>query len=523
MIYLKQKTALFVILIFSITTNYIAQTDTTSNPLRDEVLSKTNQVEEGNNFTNLFSPDSTATLPIGIIKEIGTSRYIIAIDSAKFAPNGARFSAFMAVDFPGTTKKMCFAAKNIAFNPLGLGSSNTPERLMLVSDHYIKISEKVMLVLKGDGTNYVEWNCNGFQSINLKGNFIFSKSIIEPDKEVVPNDSVVTATFEVHANDIQNVVIVANISPFQIKGLKGFGFQVSNAVFDMSQLANAPSMTFPLGYPPTYISNPNMWTGFYLKQFTVRLPKEMSKKGGQRITISANNFVIDKAGVSGAFVVTNLLNNQDGSANGWAFSIDKIGIHIVTNNLNGGELGGTIVLPTADNDTLGYNALVTYNPVADDIDFDFAVRPRNNLEFNVFAAKVDLYPTSVIHIARINQRFVPNAILNGKIEVDNGNLKTCKLDFEQFSLHSQKPYFRGGIFSLTFNGSGGNNTSKGANYPISIDSITLKIINSNPEIAFNLKLNLKQSSDGNGFAAEARIFILAKIDDVPDAGAVSSD
>ncbi len=523
MIYLKQKTALFVLLIFSITTNYIAQTDTTSNPLRDEVLSKTNQVEEGNNFTNLFSPDSTATLPIGIIKEIGTSRYIIAIDSAKFAPNGARFSAFMAVDFPGTTKKMCFAAKNIAFNPLGLGSSNTPERLMLVSDHYIKISEKVMLVLKGDGTNYVEWNCNGFQSINLKGNFIFSKSIIEPDKEVVPNDSVVTATFEVHANDIQNVVIVANISPFQIKGLKGFGFQVSNAVFDMSQLANAPSMTFPLGYPPTYIANPNMWTGFYLKQFTVRLPKEMSKKGGQRITISANNFVIDKAGVSGAFVVTNLLNNQDGSANGWAFSIDKIGIHIVTNNLNGGELGGTIVLPTADNDTLGYNALVTYNPVADDIDFDFAVRPRNNLEFNVFAAKVDLYPTSVIHIARINQRFVPNAILNGKIEVSNGNLKTCKLDFEQFSLHSQKPYFRGGIFSLTFNGSGGNNTSKGANYPISIDSITLKIINSNPEIAFNLKLNLKQSSDGNGFAAEARIFILAKINDVPDAGAVSSD
>lgn len=88
----------------------------------NQVISVVHQVEETQNFINLgnLSPDSNVALPFGIIKDIGAVRYVIAIDSLKFKPNGAFFSAYAAIDFPGTSKKIAFTGKNIMFNPSGV-------------------------------------------------------------------------------------------------------------------------------------------------------------------------------------------------------------------------------------------------------------------------------------------------------------------------------------------------------------------------------------------------------------------
>lgn len=82
---------------------------TGGNPVIDNIISTVNSVEEKNNFIGQMLPDSLASLPIGIIKQIGATRYIIAIDSMNFKSQGAYFSACAAIDFPGTTKKLAYA------------------------------------------------------------------------------------------------------------------------------------------------------------------------------------------------------------------------------------------------------------------------------------------------------------------------------------------------------------------------------------------------------------------------------
>ncbi len=77
-------------------------------------------VQKNQNYTSNYALDSLASLPIGIHKQIGGATYIIAIDSARFLPNEAKCSAFMALALPGMPDSMAFAAKNIGFNPKGV-------------------------------------------------------------------------------------------------------------------------------------------------------------------------------------------------------------------------------------------------------------------------------------------------------------------------------------------------------------------------------------------------------------------
>lgn len=81
----------------------------------NDVVSVVHKVEEMQNFINLgnLSPDSNVALPFGIIKDIGAARYVIAVDSLKFKPDGAFFSAYAAIDFPGTTKKMALSVYRV--------------------------------------------------------------------------------------------------------------------------------------------------------------------------------------------------------------------------------------------------------------------------------------------------------------------------------------------------------------------------------------------------------------------------
>jgi hypothetical protein len=160
--------------------NISSAQDTITNPKINKVLSMVNSVTGNDNFVDQLSPDSNIALPVGIRKQIGAVRYVIAIDSCKFKPNGAYFNAYAAIDFPGTTKKLAFEAENILFNPKGVVGGNQA-RLLLVSEHTIRINNMVTLKLKNDGSNWVEWDCDGYKAINLTGYFVFNKANLLPD------------------------------------------------------------------------------------------------------------------------------------------------------------------------------------------------------------------------------------------------------------------------------------------------------------------------------------------------------
>ncbi|MBI3510467.1 MAG: hypothetical protein HY064_07365 [Bacteroidetes bacterium] len=438
-----------------------------------------------------MNPDSAASLPFGIVKEIGSTRYVIAIDSAKFKTNNATFSAFMALEFPGATQKLCFSAQNINFNPKGvMPGPNT--KLVLVSEHRISIGPKVTLVLKPDGYNYVEWDCNGFQSVNLKGYFEFDPGMIYPDPSSSP-DSVVRASFQVHCTDLHNFVVQTSLAPFCIHGLKDVSFSVLDATADFSELNNAQGMIFPNGYDLSNCNNdPLMWTGFYIRQFRVKLPKELSKNG-TRPEIIATNLVIDNSGVSGYFLGNNLFNCSQGSMSGWGFSVNSIGVNLVSNHINGGSMAGYVKLPVSENDSLHYAAAIFENLQSHETDYSFTISPASDVNANVLSAKLTLYNSSALTISKVNGKLKPRAVLNGMISFSHSDAEAKNIPFQQLTLVSEAPVLVGGTFGFTAD------NKKLGGFGFSISQIQIGLLNQQAAIAFDVGVNFTDNSSG-GFS-----------------------
>jgi hypothetical protein len=502
----RSKVIILILLVFTDLVSF-SQNDSISNPQIDKVVSMVNTVEANNNFLDQLTPDSNVVLPFGIIKKIGEVRYIVAIDSVKFKPAGAYFSAYAAIDFPGSNKKLAFEATNIKFNPKGVVGGNQA-KLMLVSEHSIKINNTVTLKLKPDGQNFVEWDCNGFKGISLKGYFVFSQGKLKPDKTET-QDSTVTASFQIYTNDIHNFVAQVNITPFNIEGLNNWSFKVTNATVDMSELVNAPQMAFPSGYSNPNMVTPQMWTGFYLQDLKIKLPTEISKTG-KRTEIEVKNLLIDHMGVTGLFQVNNIFSTQEGSMSGWAFSLDELGVGFVCNHLNSGHLKGKVNIPAMSNEqTLAFTANVYENPQNKEVDYNFTISPATGLKFDVFTAEVDLFNTSNITIAKSNGLFKPSALLNGKISFTGEKMNSGGgyLLFQNLSIITNAPYITNGVFTLHTNGS----QTKVAKYPVSINDITFGIDQGAPIFGFSVSLNFSES-EGSGLSVGTLVQIKGKIE-----------
>jgi hypothetical protein len=473
-----------------------AQTDSVADPLQSYILSLSNKVETEDRLVGNMNPDSAANLPFGIVKELGATRYIICIDSAKYRTNSASMSAYMAMEFPGAIQKICFSAQNIAFNPRGvMPGPNT--KLLLVSEHRIALGPKITMVLKPDGYNYVEWDCNGFSAVNLKGYFEFDPGVIYPDPEYTMQDSVVRAMFQIHTSDVHNFVVQTSIAPFCIRGMEGFSFTAIDATADFSELANAPAMLFPQGYSlANYMGDPLVWTGFYMRSFTVKLPKELSRNG-QRPVIAAQHLLIDQSGVSGFFSATNLFTLSQGSMSGWGFSVTSIGVNIVSNHLNGATMAGYMRLPVSETDSLAYGCVISQNTSTGSLDYVFAITPANEMKAQVLGGTLTLYNTSSVQVVKQNGKFRPTATLNGKYSLANGNARVKSLQFQNMVLASDAPIMRSAVFALVPDE---HDSSRMAGFHFSINSVQFGLLGNEPAIAFSVGVNF---SDGNALSIGA--------------------
>ncbi len=484
--------------------------DSTHNPVVDKVLSMVETVVGNDNFIDNLAPDSNIALPFGIRRQIGAARYVVAIDSCKFEPNGAYFNAYAAIDFPGTTKKLAFEAMHIKFNPKGVVGGNQ-SRLMLVSEHSIRINNLVTLKLKNDGNNWIEWDCNGYKAINLKGYFVFNKDKLIPDTTQT-KDTAVTASFQVYTTDLHEFVTQVNVTPFMIKDLKNWSFMVKNATVDMSELINYPGMMFPTGYSNPNMLTPQMWSGFYLQTVKVRLPSEISKEG-KRTELLANNLLIDNMGVTGLFQINNLFTLDEGSMSGWDYSIDELGVGFLCNTLNSGHLKGKVNIPVMDSaQALAYSASVYYNPGSKEADYSFTLFPANNIKFNVFSAQVNLDNTSQISVVKYKGLFKPTALLNGYIGFNHSNFNSNggQLQFQSLKFVTHSPYIMQGIFTL--HNIGGK--TKAANYPASVNDITFGVNLGAPILTFSVSINLMDKVS-TGFSAGTTVSLIGKINSTP--------
>lgn len=473
----------------------------TITPLMEKVYALNDVVMDPERQVGNLNPDSLPSLPIGLVKQVGPTEVVIAIDSAYFLPDGAYFSAYLALEFPGADQRLAFAAKDIKFNPKGiLGGEQS--RLQLVSQHLLELGPNTRLLLPSDGSNYVNWSCNGFESVNLHGFFLFDEGILSPPQGAA--DSLVNAEFQVNVTDLHNLMAAVTFSPFVVKGMEDFQFSVSQAYVDMSDYANPAGVVLPPCYNQQYPDDIRLWRGFCLNYFSVQLPEELNKQDNP-VTIYASNLFLDDAGVTGNFGANNVFSTYENALNEeWGFSVDSLLIGLTLNKMTTGRMAGEIVIPPLDNTALGYSALVSQSPSGGMVNYQFSIRPASSMGISCFNSTLSVYPSSSLSIARVNRKFKPKLELNGKWTLNNSNWKFSGISFEKFTLITEAPYVTNGYFALVSDTAG---QGQAGNFPVSLSNLAFGIINNKPVLGATVALNFGDTPEASFSASTtARVY-----------------
>ncbi len=473
-----------------------------------EVIGK---IKEMGNFVRHLDEKTMMTLPVGISQNIGGIEYTIGIASMKLKPGYAELEAFMEFKMPQNGKTLSFMGRGIKFTRKGGISEG---RLELIGDYAINLNgEKSQIILKGNATKsntYVAMDCDGFKDMGIEALLRFSRDLLLPENgEGKVIDGNVDAHFQTVITNWNDLIVSLNIPPFQLKSAKGVGVTVKEAIFDFSDYQNSNNIVFPEGYQANGIpENPNTWRGVYIKELSVRLPRQFkSKSHSGRTELSAKNMVIDEQGVSGLFKGTNLINTDDGDMNGWAYSLDSLGIHLVGNDLVSAGFKGEMKVPIASDQTpFAYSATITA-----DNEYFFAVDPQENIEFPVFnASEVTIYEASTIRVSLIGDTFYPEATLHGKMNINAAGkdgedaMNLADIDFENLTVRSVEPYLEVGLISYGANA----DRQRLGNFPISLEGAQFKTLENNQVgLDFDMLVHLT-GKNGGAFNGEGGVTVV---------------
>lgn len=474
------------------------------------------KVEATQNFINNIDANTRFELPVGIKKTVGGVTYTLIIEAIRLKPTHAELDVFMEFTLPQNNRSLTFMAQGIKMSKKGgiVGDA----KLILLGDNAINFNgDKIQLILKGGSATtsgtYATIDCDGFRELSIDAQVKFSRDLIRPenaDGKVIQGN--VMAGFSMVVSDWNDLLVQLDLPAFQATSLPDFGFKASDIVFDFSDTRNAPSVVFPEGYENTQAlpGNDNLWRGFYMRELTVRMPPQFRKKSGVDIQLRAQNMLIDNQGLSGVFSALNVIPLNEGSMNGWAFSLDSVAVKVVANELQETGFGGKIVIPLSNEQTpFDYTAVIAANN-----EYVFSVSPATDLRFDLWAAKVEIFEGSSLEIKVIDHKFLPKAVLHGRMSISASlggeagkGAELANVDFEDLELQSVKPYIKVGSFSF------GSEAlqQKLAQFPVSIQNIGLRnISDTETALDFNLLLNLA-GEDRGAFAADAGLSLITTL------------
>ena len=453
------------------------------------VLEKAKQV--GADIFAFLTMETAAELPLAIKKKIGGVSYTIGIDELVFSPFGNALKVYAAVETQ-KGQKICFFG-NVGFSGQGgikegtlgivLGENNALE--------LIKLS-KVKLDITGGS---IKFDCDGYNSFSLAGTVTFDRTLIVPDDPATGESAGGNVKSNFSLIDVKNfndMLVEISMQPFQIPKMKGYGFEVSNAVIDVSDLRNSAMMGFPTEYTPAETGA--LWQGVYVGRVAVRFPKHFKKRTSPLpIKIGVDNLLIDRFGVSGEIFGQNLLTIVEGDLSGWDFSLEEARVVLVRSQVKRGSLAGKMRVSVSSETTLlDYKAII--DPTNDY--YNFTVSNSRPMAFEFLkAANVNLKPSSFISLTLANGKFNASANLHGSMALnpDKFPLKLEDFTFESLQLSTQAPYMKVGYFS------GGSSSEYAlAGFPISLVAPQIRGSSEAVLITFGINVNL----DKAGIAAQ---------------------
>lgn len=470
----------------------------------------TNVLNNATLYDQLMDDRSQLKLPIGI-GGTDNGHPPIIIDSVRFLPDHAEITAYIVLDMPGDGKELMFAASRIPISREG-GLVGTA-RLELVNDQPLHLFGDDAEFRFLHGKTFVEFDCNGFKRLGIGAEVNLPSKLVPVNANGEQQlDKRVKGTFEVATSDLNDIIAAITIENFQIRGTKGLTFSVQDALIDMSDANNSQGMTFPAEYSP---DDRSLWRGFFLRKFEVQLPPELrSRASGKAASVSVRNALIDDKGFSGDLAATNLIPLKDGDLGGWSFSLEKVGLSIVANQIKGGEIAGGVNIPvTGDTTRFEYSAV--FHPGDD---YVFQIQPGDTIHVPVFIGTAHLAKTSSLQVTVKEGRFQAMAILNGELNIDGSKgssaigslakkLNVPDIKFEQLTLSTEAPYIHAGVFSF----SSPLKLPTIAGYGFSIEKLGLVKDGDKRGLSFGIKLNISGKGE-NGFAADASMALMSRVE-----------
>jgi len=540
------------------------------------------KIESADRWVDKFSNQDLVELPIGIRNTVNNIQYSIGITKAVFSPEYTTLTVFCRVDIPqkgpdGQPMQLFFGADNVKLSHQGgiMGEA----KLVLLGNVDIPFSDNKWQVSLYGGFDmatgevkdltYVTIDCDGFKEMKISGAVEFSRNLILPidpvSKTVDEAKLTVTKTyyngktvaipnrvrgeFNFKVAGWNDILINVSLQPFVLKDKRNgkdfdgnFQFLVSNAVLDLSDLKNDPTVVFPEYYTKNALLVPNeqTWKGVFIRTFDVGLPKEFqtteSASSKERIRVGAENLIIDKYGVSGTFYADNVFPLDRGITSqekSWAYSLDHIDVTIAANTFVKANLNGQILLPISKAATekkefstpttpsttpkqtsragLAYNGFISME------EQQLVVVTKDSIAFDIWKARALLLPNSSVELKLVNGKFLPKANLNGTVsfgtnkgasddkEVEGKKTVDFKgISFENLQLQTVSPI-------ISVRNMGYKGTVSFGNFPVSIGNINVAINGDNSRIDFDLGINLMETAVGAG--ATARIGIKGKMYD----------
>lgn len=509
-------------------------------------------LEGSGKLISLLSSGSTASLPIGIDKEIGGAKIILGITSMTFKKDTAHMNMVVNLRIPNLEEVNGFISlgAQVCITNEGIGND---VKLYLPQDQVFDLGNGNEFRIKGaEGASSalnvtsVEWDCNGFKALNLVGAVTFTRDWLLPEDERgnIVDGRNVEARFGGRFTNGGNIMIRLDMDNFQIPGAEGWGFTPAHNIWiDLSNTENPPGImsNLPEGYTHSAFRDEEMtnsWKGFYMEELSVKTPAQLQGPDRNRLTFAIRNMFIDNTGLSFKAKAENILRwDGEGNMNGWAASLDTVFFYMVQNDFRSFGFNGKLGLPIADRTQyLKYQAALEHR----DAEFNLviSVRPAENLRIPVSMAMATIRTGSYIEVSLGAENYI-EANLCATLNIGNENLSEQTMAsslsmpgirIEHLRINSETGFDNSRFsYSLTGmdsfrgrTGSGGDafdeledmthyyvvesGESTMSGFPIGLDHFSF----SNDKITIQPRITLTGSE--GGFSAAAKVSILINMD-----------
>ncbi len=382
-------------------------------------------------------------MPIGVKEYLHGREFTVAITGMSFTADRASIDLLNLTSLEAIAEDtwLALGASDVCLTPGGLAGEAI---LHLASDLVLPPSGNTEFIFTGNSADpgsirsmatYIEWDCDGLAGMAIRGEALFDRSVIVPDLDGEIEDGKAEATFEMEL--IRNVspeesvytytdpaevsgthlMLSLNMEAFQIPGLEGWSFVDLHGFLDLSDVDNPPGISFPVGHELEGMGGLGLtWQGFYFENGELLTPPTFTKNN-VREGAALSNIMIGSTGLSLDINVLNLVDVNQGSLDGWGFSLDTVRMSILNNNLTEGRLMGTINPPLlGQGDFLKYTAIMEKND-NEDYEFYAIAVPDGLVEMPLSLAKVALCPNSYVSFTLNPTETKINTFLKGQMAI----------------------------------------------------------------------------------------------------------